>query len=93
MVMRLIDKSSGTITFDGEDIGTIPAKQFSRLPLRKRIQMVFQDRPTASIRALNRRARHHGSDLAARRHQEPGRHCAPVARKLAREVGLPPELL
>src|SRR5207244_7336331 len=43
MVMRLIDKTDGVIMFDGEDIGAIPAKQFARLPLRKRIQMVFQD--------------------------------------------------
>ena len=48
MVMRLIDKTDGTIMFDGEDIGAIPAKKFARLPLRKRIQMVFQD-PTDSL--------------------------------------------
>ena len=46
--MRLIDKTDGTIMFDGENIGEIPAKQFARLPLRKRIQMVFQD-PTDSL--------------------------------------------
>ena len=38
----------GIITFDGEDIGAIPARGFARLPLRKRIQMVFQD-PTDSL--------------------------------------------
>ncbi len=48
MVMRLIDKSDGLIMFDGEDIGAIPARSFARLPLRKRIQMVFQD-PTDSL--------------------------------------------
>jgi peptide/nickel transport system ATP-binding protein len=48
MVMRLIDKTDGLIQFDGEDIGAIPAKQFATLPLRKRIQMVFQD-PTDSL--------------------------------------------
>ena len=48
MVMRLLDKSDGIITFDGEDIGAIPAKQFAKLPMRKRIQMVFQD-PTDSL--------------------------------------------
>jgi peptide/nickel transport system ATP-binding protein len=48
MVMRLIDKTDGVIMFDGEDIGAIPAKAFARLPLRKRIQMVFQD-PTDSL--------------------------------------------
>src|SRR5262249_36712212 len=48
MVMRLIDKSDGVIMFDGEDIGAIAAKAFAKLPLRKRIQMVFQD-PTDSL--------------------------------------------
>src|SRR5258708_17398435 len=48
MVMRLIDKTDGVIMFDGQDIGAIPARQFARLPLRKRIQMVFQD-PTDSL--------------------------------------------
>ena len=48
MVMRLIDKTSGTIMFDGEDIGEIPARKFATLPMRKRIQMVFQD-PTDSL--------------------------------------------
>jgi peptide/nickel transport system ATP-binding protein len=48
MVMRLIDKSDGLIRFGGDDIGEIPAKEFAALPLRKRIQMVFQD-PTDSL--------------------------------------------
>ena len=48
MVMRLIDKRTARIMFDGQDIGAIPAKKFARLPLRKRIQMVFQD-PTDSL--------------------------------------------
>ena len=48
MVMRLIDKTDGLIKFGGDDIGAIPAKEFATLPLRKRIQMVFQD-PTDSL--------------------------------------------
>ena len=48
MLMRLIDKSSGTIMFNGEDIGEIPARNFALLPQRKLIQMVFQD-PTDSL--------------------------------------------
>ncbi|MBC7576608.1 MAG: ABC transporter ATP-binding protein, partial [Tardiphaga sp.] len=43
MVMRLIDKTSGSTQFDGDDIGAIAPKSFARLPLRKSIQMVFQD--------------------------------------------------
>jgi len=48
MVMRLLDQSSGRIMFDGEEIGSILPNAFARLPLRKSIQMVFQD-PTDSL--------------------------------------------
>ncbi|WP_315773713.1 MULTISPECIES: ABC transporter ATP-binding protein [unclassified Bradyrhizobium] len=48
MVMRLLDQSSGRISFDGEEIGNILPQAFARLPLRSRIQMVFQD-PTDSL--------------------------------------------
>ena len=40
MVTRLIDPTSGSILFDGVDIGAIPAKQFAASPMRRRIQMV-----------------------------------------------------
>jgi len=48
MVMRLLDQTSGRIMFDGEEIGGIMPNAFARLPLRKNIQMVFQD-PTDSL--------------------------------------------
>jgi peptide/nickel transport system ATP-binding protein len=48
MVMRLLDQTSGRIVFDGDEIGTIMPNAFARLPLRKSIQMVFQD-PTDSL--------------------------------------------
>jgi peptide/nickel transport system ATP-binding protein len=48
MLTRLIDPSAGRIIFDGEDLAAIPAKTFARLPMRRRIQMVFQD-PTDSL--------------------------------------------
>jgi peptide/nickel transport system ATP-binding protein len=48
MVMRLLDQTSGRIVFDGEEIGGIMPNAFARLPLRKSIQMVFQD-PTDSL--------------------------------------------
>jgi peptide/nickel transport system ATP-binding protein len=48
MVMRLLDQTSGRIMFDGEEIGNILPNTFARLPLRKNIQMVFQD-PTDSL--------------------------------------------
>src|SRR5690349_2119357 len=48
MVMRLLDQTSGRILFDGDEIGAIMPHAFARLPLRKSIQMVFQD-PTDSL--------------------------------------------
>jgi peptide/nickel transport system ATP-binding protein len=48
MVMRLLDQTSGRIIFDGDEIGAILPNAFARLPLRKSIQMVFQD-PTDSL--------------------------------------------
>jgi peptide/nickel transport system ATP-binding protein len=48
MVMRLLDQTSGRILFDGDEIGAILPHAFARLPLRKSIQMVFQD-PTDSL--------------------------------------------
>jgi peptide/nickel transport system ATP-binding protein len=48
MVMRLLDQTSGRIMFDGDEIGAIMPNTFARLPLRKSIQMVFQD-PTDSL--------------------------------------------
>ena len=48
MVMRLLDATSGSITFDGLDIAAVPAKSFATHPLRSKLQMVFQD-PTDSL--------------------------------------------
>jgi peptide/nickel transport system ATP-binding protein len=48
MVMRLLGQTSGRISFDGDEIGNILPNAFARLPLRKSIQMVFQD-PTDSL--------------------------------------------
>ena len=48
MVMRLLDQTSGRILFGGDEIGAILPNAFARLPLRKSIQMVFQD-PTDSL--------------------------------------------
>src|ERR1700710_1815837 len=56
MVMRLLDQTSGSIMFDGDEIGGILPNAFARLPLRKSIQMVFQD-PTDSLNPRFKAAR------------------------------------
>jgi len=91
MLMRLIDKTSGLIMFNGEDIGEIPARKFATLPQRKMIQMVFQD-PTDS---LNPRF------TAARAIADPLLQLGGISRgevrsrceELATQVGLPLNLL
>jgi peptide/nickel transport system ATP-binding protein len=92
MVMRLIDKSDGVIMFDGEDIGAIAAKDFAKLPLRKRIQMVFQD-PTDSLNPRFTAARAIADPIL--RLGDVKERAAVRARceALARQVGLPVELL
>ena len=92
MVMRLIDKTDGTIMFDGEDIGEIPAKQFAKLPMRRRIQMVFQD-PTDSLNPRFTAARAI-ADPILRLGDIRGRDAVRArCEELALQVGLPVELL
>ncbi len=92
MVMRLIDKTDGMIIFDGEDIGKIPARQFARLPLRRRIQMVFQD-PTDSLNPRFTAGRAI-ADPILRLGGVKGRGAVRArCEELARQVGLPVELL
>jgi peptide/nickel transport system ATP-binding protein len=92
MVMRLIDKSDGAIVFGEEDIGDIPPKKFARLPLRKRIQMVFQD-PTDSLNPRFTAARAI-ADPILRLGEARGRSTVRArCEELAGQVGLPVELL
>jgi peptide/nickel transport system ATP-binding protein len=92
MVTRLIDKTEGSIVFDGEDIGDIPADRFSRLPQRKRIQMVFQD-PTDSLNPRFTAARAI-ADPILRLGDIRGREAVRArCEELARQVGLPLDLL
>jgi peptide/nickel transport system ATP-binding protein len=92
MVMRLIDKTDGVIMFDGEDIGAIPAKAFARLPLRKRIQMVFQD-PTDSLNPRFTAARAIADPILRLGDVRGSGAVRARCEALARQVGLPVELL
>jgi peptide/nickel transport system ATP-binding protein len=92
MVMRLIDASGGSIMFDGEDIGAIPAKKFARLPLRKRIQMVFQD-PTDSLNPSFTAARAIADPILQLGDIRGSAAVRARCEELAWQVGLPMELL
>lgn len=92
IVMRLIDHTDGKILFDGVDIGAIPAKKFARLPLRKRIQMVFQD-PTDSLNPRFTAARAIADPLIQLGDIKGGDAMRAKCEDLARLVGLPTDLL
>ncbi len=92
MVMRLIDASGGSIIFDGQDIGAIPAKKFATLPLRKRIQMVFQD-PTDSLNPRFTAARAIADPILRLGDIRGSAAVRARCEELARQVGLPVELL
>ncbi len=91
MLVRLLDPTSGTIVFDGHEIGGIPAERFLRDPRRGQVQMVFQD----ATDSLN--PRHNAYDSIA----EPlrrlgGLRGAALRRRveeLAQLTGLPEHLL
>jgi peptide/nickel transport system ATP-binding protein len=92
MVMRLLDPTDGSIVFDGEDIGAISARKFARLPVRKRIQMVFQD-PTDSLNPRFTAARAIADPILRLGEIKGGRAVRARCEELAREVGLPLDLL
>ncbi len=92
MVMRLIDKSSGLIMFDGVDIGEIPARSFATLPHRKRIQMVFQD-PTDSLNPRFTAARAIADPILRLGNSDDTRSMRTRCEELAIQVGLPLDLL
>jgi len=92
MVMRLIDKTGGNIFFDGENIGDVPAREFARLPLRKRIQMVFQD-PTDSLNPRFTAVRAIADPIYRLGDVRGGDAVRARCEELARLVGLPVELL
>ncbi|CAN5199989.1 ABC transporter ATP-binding protein [soil metagenome] len=92
MVMRLIDKTSGTIAFDGDDIGAIAPNAFARLSLRKSIQMVFQD-PTDSLNPRFTAARAIADPIMQMGDIKGGDALRARCEELARQVGLPLDLL
>ncbi|MFG1306769.1 ABC transporter ATP-binding protein [Xanthobacter autotrophicus] len=92
IVMRLIDPTAGKITFDGEDISAIPAKDFAHHPLRGRIQMVFQD-PTESLNPRYTAERAIADPLLRMGGMSGGAKLRARVAELAEMVGLPQNLL
>jgi peptide/nickel transport system ATP-binding protein len=92
MVMRLLDATSGSVVFDGEDIGAIPAREFAKSAMRKRIQMVFQD-PTESLNPRFTAMRAIADPILRMSDIRGGDAVRARCEELATQVGLPVELL
>ncbi|MCX8999664.1 ATP-binding cassette domain-containing protein [Rhizobiaceae bacterium BDR2-2] len=88
-LMRLVEPSSGRITFRGDDVTAMPAKDLRGI--RRRIQMIFQDpfaslNPRQTVRTiLTAPLKVHGvgDDRSRRR----------IVEQIVAQVGLPPDAL
>jgi oligopeptide/dipeptide ABC transporter ATP-binding protein len=91
LIARLLDASDGSIRFEGEEIGRVPARHFGRAPQRAQIQMVFQD----ATDSLNPRftAFRAIADPLLRLQRLSGTALRTRVEEAARLTGLPPELL
>jgi peptide/nickel transport system ATP-binding protein/oligopeptide transport system ATP-binding protein len=85
LMLRLLDPTSGTVRFDGQDITRLSQRQLR--PLRRQMQMIFQD-PYASLNPRKTVGQIVGAPFAI--HHTPGDQKSRVRELLAR-VGLSPE--
>ena len=92
LIARLLDADDGRIVFDGLDIGAVPAARFAALPVRARIQMVFQD-PADSLNPRFTAFDAIAEPLRRLAAREPRARRAERVRDLADLCGLPRELL
>ena len=81
-LVRLIDPTGGSITFDGQDITHMPETQLR--PLRRRFQMIFQD-PMSSLNPRQRISQ----IIAAPLHVHGLENPAALAAEALDHVGLP----
>jgi oligopeptide/dipeptide ABC transporter ATP-binding protein len=86
-VLRLIEPTAGTVTFDGADIGTLDPAPLRRL--RRRMQIIFQD-PMSSLNPRMTIGEIVGEGLAIHKIAAGDAATARV-RQLLEEVGLRPE--
>ncbi len=92
LITRLIDPTSGRIKFRDEDIGSIPAGKFVKDPMRKQIQVVFQD-PTESLNPAHPVFRTIADPLLRLGGKTKKAALKERVEELANMVGLPEELL
>ena len=92
MVMRLLDATSGSIRFKGQELTAVSAADFARSPLRRELQMVFQD-PHESLNPRATAAQSIADPLRRLEGLSDGAAIRDRVEALAAQVGLPPELL
>ena len=92
MICRLIDPSEGVILFNGESIGHVPSRDFHRSPVRKEIQLVFQD-PNESLNPRYTAFDCIAHPLLRLAGMRPGDALRQRVEECAERVGLPAELL
>ena len=92
MVMRLLDATSGSIRFKGQELTEVPAGEFARSPLRRELQMVFQD-PHESLNPRSTAAQSIADPLLRLAGLQGGNLIRERVEQLAAQVGLPLELL
>jgi peptide/nickel transport system ATP-binding protein len=92
MICRLIDPSEGVILFDGQSIGHLTARDFHRSPVRKDIQIVFQD-PNESLNPRFTAFDCIAHPLLRLSGMSPGNALRQRVEECAERVGLPLDLL
>jgi peptide/nickel transport system ATP-binding protein len=92
MIMRLLDPSSGSIRFKGQDISLIRRQAFVHNALRGALQMVFQD-PTDSLSPRFSAADSIADPLRQLMHMTDRVRIEQRVQELAAMVSLPSELL
>ncbi|MCZ2497645.1 dipeptide ABC transporter ATP-binding protein [Xylophilus sp. Kf1] len=92
VLCRLIDASEGSILFDGQGVGDIAARDFHKSPLRRDIQIVFQD-PHDSLNPRFSAFDCIAHPLRRLMGMKPGAALDQAVADCARRVGLPADLL
>jgi peptide/nickel transport system ATP-binding protein len=92
LIGRLIDQTNGAITFDGRDISSVPSRRFGRDPLRRSIQVVFQD-PADSLDPRFTAFDSIAEPICLLDGERSGRRLRDRVAETAQLVGMQPELL
>jgi oligopeptide/dipeptide ABC transporter ATP-binding protein len=88
-ILRLLEPTAGTVTFDGQDISKLSRRQMR--PLRREMQMIFQD-PYASLNPRKRIGQIVGDPMKLHGNVDGGRDALKKrVQELLDRVGLNPE--